>query len=322
MSIFHEISIVDGYGWDVESTPMGELRAVSPVRLVGATFEGTTIDSNFWTVTTGATGASIIQSGGSLTISGGTSSTGVTAYQSVRTARYIGSASNRYRSQIVTSAAVSGNCRNWGAYNSTDGAFFQLSGTNVNVVTRRLGVDTVISSTGWTGDQTIPTFTNVNTYEIYYTNKSVYYTINDVVAHTATMITTPWSASKNLPIRAEIINAPSTVNTFLSTWVASIVRFGELETGSQYKFQSGTTAGVVAKYSSGTLHRIILGVPATNAVVTLYDGTSTAGNVMFSTGAFTANQPAIAFDMDKLQFFTGLFLVVSGAAVNVTLIYE
>ena len=61
------------------------------------------------------------------------------------------------------------------------------------------------------------------------------------------------------------------------------------------------------------------------SVITIYDGTSTAGTVIFSftytQGAQANNQP-FTLDFDGLPFSTGLFLVIATANANVLLIFE
>lgn len=321
MSYWNSISLKDDYGFDVENTPMGELRVASSVRLVGGTFEGNTIDTKYWTLATTVSGSGSTANG-MLTLSTGTNSAATSTIQSVRTARYIGSECNRYRGvvQLGNSGSTS-NQRNWGSFSATNGAFFQLSGTSVNVVTRLNSVDTVVNSTVWNGDQTLPTITNVNTYEIYYTNSKVYFTIGDVLKHTVSCTTLPWSATKNLPVRSETINSGSVINNTISPWVNTIVRFGDLETQSISFYQSGTTTTVL-KQSAGTLHRVLIGGVTANAAITIYDNTSAAGTIIYSSGAMPTGTNPFSLDFDNLPFFTGLTIITATANANITVIYE
>ena len=48
MSYFASTIVTDAYGFNVENTPMGEQRVAQVNRLVGSTFNYTTLDGNFW----------------------------------------------------------------------------------------------------------------------------------------------------------------------------------------------------------------------------------------------------------------------------------
>ena len=106
-------SIEDLYGFEVENTPMGEMRVAQPVRLVGASYEGNTIDPAVITSAATGTGATITQSGRLIFTSGTANAATVYAY-SVRKGRYIGGSSNRYRSQRRIDAGTANNNRRWG----------------------------------------------------------------------------------------------------------------------------------------------------------------------------------------------------------------
>lgn len=321
----------DQYGFVVENTPMDEIRVAEVTRLVGSTFEGTTIDTNFWTAVTGGTGtginASATQANGELTLSSGTlnGNNSYTTVTSVRTGRYIGSAANRYRAQIrLGDTGAEGNYRRWGCFNANDGAFFELSGTTMNVVTRKGTVDTKVSSTSWNKNGVVPTLTSINSYEIYYTNKNVYFVIGGVLMHQVTA-TVSWSDSKNFNVRAESVNTTAATSKDLIVLVSTIVRFGKAETTPQMVYISGTTTGQILKRSQGSLHSLIFGSAANGAVVTIYDGTSTGGAVMAKLtvvfpggGNFNPN----AIDFKSIPFFTGLFVVVATANVDISIIYE
>lgn len=321
MSYFNEIKIKDGYGFKTECTQADELRVAISHRLVGGTYEGATLDTKYWTNTNTVSGSGATANG-ILTLSTGTNSAATAVCQSVRNARYIGSAGNRYRGQIqLNNTGTTSNIRQWGCYSATDGAFYQLSGTSLNIVTRLNSVDTVVNSASWNGDTTIPVLTNVNTYEIYYMNTKVYFTSGGVLKHTLSCTTSPWSATKNLPVRLETLNQGSTTNNTISSWVNTIVRLGDLETQSISFYQTGQTTSVL-KLGAGTLHRVLIGGVATNAALTIYDNTSAAGTIIYSTGAMPNGTNPFSLDFDNLPFFTGLTVSTTSANANVTIIYE
>jgi hypothetical protein len=324
MSFWTQSQLNDQYGFDAECTPTDELRVITPYRLVGSAFLGTGIDSNFW-ITSGISGGMLIASGAQLTLDttagSGNSSAAIT---SVRIARYIAGSANRFRAALqVNNTGVSNNIRRWGAYSTTDGAFFELNGTIINAVTRRASTDTKVASASWNGSTVVPDITTSNTYEIYWTNTKAYFVINGTLNHTVSASANPWSDTMSPGIKMETINTNgvSTSNTIICR-VAGISRLGSEDTQSIYKYQSGTTSGMVLKIGPGNLKRLTLSNIANTSVVTVYDGVNTNGNIIWSSGTMGNNSVPFSIDFDGCPFFTGLFLVVSTAASNVTVIYE
>jgi hypothetical protein len=82
---------------------------------------------------------------------------------------------------------------------------------------------------------------------------------------------------------------------------------------------AANTAGTQIKSSAGTLLGVTVNAAGTGAaVLTLYDGTSTAGPII---GAFST-LAVIALDLQPVSFVTGLFAVVAGTTSgNVTVVY-
>lgn len=90
--------------------------------------------------------------------------------------------------------------------------------------------------------------------------------------------------------------------------------------GYSYAHLTGT-ATVVAKAKAGVLHRIIVNSATINAVVTIYDNTAGSGTVI---GVYTfgaAQTMPLSLQYDGILFNTGLTLVSSVAAVDVTIMY-
>jgi len=329
MSYWKETSLVDDYGFGVENTPMDEQRVVTPYRTVGSTFGGSVIDSNFW-VTGGSVAGTVTTSGAQIsldTTAGGANSTAT--LQSFRTARYVAGSSNRFRTILqLGDAGEALNVRRWGAFTTGDGCFFQLSGTSIGVATRRAGTDVVVGSGSWNGTPSaLPTLTNASPWEIYWTNSKLYFSAGGTLLHSITASTAPWTDAVTLPIRMESVNRDglNTSHTIVSR-TASIHRLGSAASLPTSKYQAGTTAGVICKTGQGNLHQVIIGGIVTTAVVTLYDGTSTGGNIIWSSGSMTlgaqANNFPFYLDFGGIPFFSGLFLVITTANCNVTVVYE
>ena len=103
----------DGYGFEVENTPMGEMRVAEPIRIAGSGYEGNTIDPNFLVTGASGTGAAISQAG-QLIMTSGTGNGAVAWAYTNRRGRYVGGTANRYRSIRRTDAGTANNNRRWG----------------------------------------------------------------------------------------------------------------------------------------------------------------------------------------------------------------
>jgi hypothetical protein len=327
-------SINDLYGFEVENTPTGEMRATAPTRLVGAQFEGTTVDPNFWTVTNTAGGTST-QANAQLTLATNTTANGATSVFSVRRARYVSASANCYRSVVqLGDTGTANNTRRWGvAWGATmptitDGAYYQISGTTFSIVTLKGGTPTAVDSGSFNGilGTTYTPTTNVATYEIYWTNSKVYFSVGGILLHTVSATTTTWANTVNHHVFMDNVNsAGSTSAVTMSCRVASIRRLGPLLTQPNSRFQSGTVAALVCKYGPGNLHSLVLSSVTSGSVVTLWDNTAASGTTLWS-GTITipaqgVNAP-VALDMKGMPFFTGLTLTIATQNSNALVIYE
>lgn len=315
---------VDGYGFKIENTPHDEMRTITPIRLIGTTFSGmTTADSNFWTFTTANSGY-VSVANNQATLNTSTSANGSIKFQTVRSARYIGGTGNRFRAQIrVPDLGVTNNIRRWGLFNNTDGAYFMLSGNQLALCTKKTNVETAVLTGSWNRLINLPIITNCNSYEIYFTNAKVYYTIAGELVHTASFPITTWTDNTTLPCRVENINSNNLAsNVQLECRVATCYRMGELTTLVQSNFLSGQYTGKVLKFGAGNLHRIILSNVLNNSIITLYDNTASNGNVIFTTGIMNANSIPLNLDFHGIPFSNGLTASVTNANCNMLIIYE
>lgn len=322
MSIFKKTQLRDQYGFAAENTPNDEVRIIEPVRLVGTTFEGATLDTNFWTAGLVANGTAACGSGMLLLTTTADSGSSATV-QSVRSARYIGAHANRFRGQIrVGDVTTTNNKRRWGAFTTgagSNGAFFEEANGALSVVTRKNNSDTPVASASWNRNTTVPTLTNVNTYEIYYNNKRCYFVINGTLVHTVTTTTATWSDSKNYPVRLENTNTGvGTVET-LEAWVGTISRLGKIKTEVSYKYIPSASTNIL-KYSSGKVLKILHAGVAANTVTVIDNFTGSTPIMAVLNGQNNVPQ-YIDFGSDGCPFFTGL-TVVTTATSGVTVIYE
>lgn len=319
-------ALKDVYGFDVVNTPNNEMRVVTPYRLIGSTFTGTILDSNYWTASLG-TGGTVTIVSSEATVSTGTTADNTAALQTARSARYVGGSSNRFRGIVrVPDTGIENNTRRWGAFTATDGAFFELAGTTFSVVTRKSSVDSKIENGSFNGTRigaVMDLDTDIHTWEIYFNNSKVYFINNGDLLHTSYATTTTWSGTLTLPSRIESVNSGG-LTTDVPIYVRSAIisRMGSALTQPLSKFQSGQTAGLVLKYGAGNLHLIAISGVTNNSVVTLYDNTAASGTILWSSGTMASNALPFSIDLKGLTFSTGLTLAITGANANATVIYE
>ncbi|HRZ18940.1 MAG TPA: hypothetical protein P5136_02695 [Methanofastidiosum sp.] len=319
-------------------SPIGALKVYNQVRLVGTGFTGSTVDTNFW-ATTPTNGGTATQTGGVLTVSTATTANGACLVQSSRLARYTGSVSNNYRANInlpavTTASAGYSNVRRWGVFDANDGFFFKAVQTNpattptLSVVCRKASsvpVDTNTIDSGSFNGNYGPSYTldnNAHTYEIYWTNKNAWFVIDDVILHTFTGTLAPLVDTPSLKIGLESVNSGgNTAANTLQVRSSTINRQGSLITQPTHKYNSGNTAGIICKYGPGNLIAMTHGATANASVVTIYDGTTTGGTIMYQS-APQSNGLSQQYNFNGIPFFTGLFFTQTGGAGNVILIYE
>lgn len=315
---------MEGYlGTEVEVTPMGEMKVQVPTRTVGSIFTGSALDTNFWTVSNSTTASGTVTvSAGTVTLSSGEAATGSVTLSSVRRGRYVAGVANVYRAQVSNTTCVGVVTKRWGSYDSNDGYFFEHNGTTLSVVARKGGADNKISSGSFNGEHgnTYVIGTNFATFEIYWTNKSVWFVVDDEVIHKFTATTSSLVSTPILPVAAEVLNgAANTSANTLVILVQSISRLGPEKTTPIYKnITSATTT--VCKLSAGTLHRIIVNKPV-NSTITIYDNTSAVAANKVATVTFTAAQTEPTTLTYDVPFFNGL-TIVTGGAFDLSVIYE
>jgi len=317
----------DDYGFDSENTPTGDQRFVEPYRLVGAVFEGTTIDSNYWTTAATGTGASVSQANAQLTLASGTNTSTVTAF-TVRRGRYVGGSSMRYRAVVQQDAGTANNTRNWGIGwgatmpTVTDGAWFQFSASTFSVVVMKGTSATTISSGSFNGSlgKTYDPGTSVKTYEIYWTNSKVYFVIGNRILHTFSASTTTWANTMSFHCFFSNNNSgvASSVNTYVR--VATIYRLGKGETASVWR-NINTTAvtALILKRGQGRLHTITFNTIPNSAVVSVYDALTATNSILVMNPPNGATPFSVDYDLD---FYTGLTITTTPNTADITIVWE
>jgi hypothetical protein len=317
----HVYGAQDTRGVEHYNAPNGELVALPLYKLCGDSFGGDVLDSDMWAASLG-TGGTAVTTTGQLELSTGTTANNTTSVVSVTTARFSGLAPNKVRIPLsIPDGGTVNNVRRWGVYLGTDGVFFELTGTTLNLVTRKNSVDTIRAVNGAFNGQFGLTFTlgtASHFYEIIWQPRQVVWLADNKIIHTLNAAAAPWSSTLHFPITLENYNTNgSTTNVVLQVRLATAARFGIPEMEKKGTFVTGTTAATIIKHDIGNLHGITLGAIANNARVILYDNIAASGKILFDTGAMPANTVPIGLPLGGIHFNLGLTIVISGASANV-----
>jgi hypothetical protein len=327
-----KMNLIDNYGFSPEFTPMDEIRSVTPFRVAGSSFNGAALDTNYWTLANSIAGGTATVASTQCVLASGATANNVASVQSVRNGRYIGGSSNRFRCIMrLPDTGTANNIRRWGAFNSTDGAFFQLNGTTFSIVTRKTSAanDVVVNSGSFNGTVASVTLdTNVKTYEIYWTNSKIYFIVSGVLIHTVQALTATWTDTVSLPCRFESGNYNGSTTTIaINVRTMTIHRLGSaLTLPKSYYHALGTTAatGTNLKVGAGSIHAIMVSGVAATSVVTLADSASAATPVICTSNSMPeiTTPFSVQFGPVGCPFHTGLQLMVLTANAVVTVIYE
>jgi hypothetical protein len=210
----------------------------------------------------------------------------------------------------VGDLGIANNTRRWGVFDGTDGAYYELAGTNLSACVLRTGVRTVVATNIIPG---LPVTAGVD-YEIYITAGEVFFSIEDKIVGDYHALATTWADTYNLPIRFDNINSGNTTNVALFCRSCSVVAIGAVTLLNQWKNISTNDTAAVLKNSPGILRVVTNNNNA--GTLTLYD-------------ALTATNPIATIDCTKvlgtnrydLNFYTGLTYTTSGSP-NITITWE
>jgi len=298
-------------------SPAQTLGTYTNVRLVGTNFDGTVKDTNFWTETS-TNGGSVTQDG-KILLSTNTTANGTAKYQSVRRARFVVGSPLVFQSLTAfISSADADNIRRMGAYDSSDGFYFQLDGSTFSVGSRNYGIDTLISDGSFNGNKGT-TFTpeyGETHYKlsIEWTPNGTFYFIDNELLHQS--IGGHLSNFLTLPISMENINDNNNAtNNTLGCLGSVISREGLLQTNPTFRY-IGTDGTFVLKRGAGTLQRVI--VQDDSGTMLIYDNTVGSGTQIGNIQAAKSSLSSLEFGV---PFSNGLTVVTAGTP-NITLVYE
>ena len=323
----HYSRLLDSRGEEVYSTEANQLMVTESQRSVGGVFNGSYPDANFFTTVLLDADATIVNSELNLSVTAITNSSSL-IYTNTR-ARCIGGNMNQYRERLrLNTLSATNNTRRWGLTENnafTNTVYFQFKNNTLSVVAKTNGLsDIVVNSGAFNGSVSSYVMdTNYHLYTINYVNGLFKLYIDDSLIHIFKETTAIICGTRHLRAFSQNFNTGIGAVCNLYCRFMTISMFGARKTQPKYYFQSGTTTGVLLKIGVGSLHSIVLSGVQNNATVTLYDGTSNAGSIIWSSGAMT-NQtiPFVIPFNDGINFENGLYLVVSAANCNAQVIYE
>jgi len=310
-------------------SPGRALKVTQTYRMVGPEVTNFIDTTNFWTVATTGSGSVTASSGESIIATGITASS-TASMSSRRRARYVPVTTNFYRGVVMCPTQTGACNRRWGAYDANDGFIYNYDGTNLNLLTRKNGVDSTIANGTFNGYYGLSynhkgNDGTVSSFEVFWTNRAAWFLINDLLLHTATGTTTTLVATPHLLTTAECNNGTgNTANNQLNLRTQSILRLGEAETAPMYAYAPAMSASaVVLKYGPGRLHSVVINQLSGNNAdrMTLYDGTSAVNAFSVFNTNQTASIGAIQYHLD---FYNGLTYIFngSGGTPNCTILYE
>ena len=318
-------------GYDPESdiqgkiTPFGRLKTATAVRIIGTSFSGTTKDTNFWSEAVTGTGS--VTQAGEVTLATGTTADSTAKYASVRRARHVAGTANEFKftGRLITDPQTN-NLRRCGVYDGTsgvdgDGFFFQVNGTTFGVGVRKGGTDTIVNSGSFNGNwgSSMTMSTTMGNFVIWYWERVAYFFVNGRLLHKISATTASLTNTITLPVTMENNNTGgNTTNNSFEILVASVVRFGELQTNPQYYHLSGNAATHILKYGAGVLQKIVFN-NTSGTSITIYDNTAGSGTVI---GIITTTATAIGAWEYNVPFSNGLTLVTVGNSLDATIVYE
>jgi len=296
-------------------SPTNALTVHGNYRLVGTNFDGSTKDTNFWTETV-TTSGSVVQNG-EIKLNSGSTSASSARYESVRSARFVvGSALIFFGAYKFNDALVSGNIRRLGAYDNSDGFFFQLDGSTFSVGSRSNSADTLVTNGNFNGNLGTTFTPSTSAYyklDIEWTPLGAFYYVNNRLLHKS--VRGHLTRKLSVPIRFENINTTNTTNVIFDCLGTVIAREGELITNPTFKYVAGASTTVL-KRGAGTLQTIINN--DNSGSVTVYDNTAGSGTIIASID-LTKVLGSLKFN---LPFSNGLTVVTVSALAKITVIYE
>lgn len=314
---------------EVETTR--NLRVADTKRILGSNLGS--IDTMYYSATSSAAGTATA-SAGVLTLSTGSSANGMARLTTISKARSLSGKTNLFRANArFGDTGATGNTREFGIYSDANGQFvFRLSGPTFSIVTKKLGVETVVNNGSFNGNGNSSGVswslnTNFHAFEILYISSSIRFIIDNEPIHTVISVTTSIVSSLVGQLYAQTSNTGgATTNNILEMTSWSVSVLGGSINNPQFYNCNGVGETRTLKGGGGTLQSISIGrLGGLGATLTIYDSTTGSGTIicifdLTSAGALGTNM----FGIEGVNFYNGLTYVTSGSVspASVTFFWE
>lgn len=298
----------------------GNVRVAQQKRILGGNFGGSIDTTYTYTIvnnTTGTTTAAIGQG----TLATGTTALGSTKLTTINKARYLSGRNNLFRAVIRMDAGVTNNVREFGIYADVSNQFvFRLSDSTFQIVTKRNGTETVVSSGSFNGNGSGSTGvfapgTTFHSYEILYSTSSIRFMIDNLAVHRVTPTSTSITGSLVGQLYISNVNSGAlTTNVTMDILTWSVSHLGDAVNNPNMYNLTAVTTGLLLKGGGGTLQSVMLTrAGGLSAQLTLYDGLDATGKQIGQWDMATGTSVGqYQFGPDGANFYTGLFAVASG----------
>ena len=302
-------------------------------RIIGSNF-GNSIDTTYLYTITNNNGGTATATDGVATLATNTTANGNTTLITKGKIRYLSGRNNNIRFQVrFGDTGGTNNVREFGIYVDANNFYgYRLSNTTFSIVTKKAGVETVVSSGSFNGNGNITngTYTvdtNFHGFEILVSGSRIQFIIDNRPIHVATATTS--SIVSSLPGQIYLSNTNSggsTTNRILDILALSGSQIGDAVNNPQYYNIDAVAETRTLKAGGGTLQSISIGrLGGANALITIYDNTAGSGTIiarfdLTNNNAFGTH----IFGIEGVNFYNGLTYVTSGTMTNgsVTIFWE
>lgn len=221
-------------------------------------------------------GGSVVVASGAATIASGTVVAGVGSFVSRHTARLLLGSQHEFAAVLSVSTNAAGGRYRWGAYDSSNGYFFEFEGTVARIISRKNGVDAIV--TVFTGTQPFLIDTNRHAYVIRYTAVLARWIQDANLKHSMfSSAIGPLVVNPNLPVTIEAANLSAPGTNFVVTATTAFIRRSggpapDAETAAITRVATSTASAMLIDFNP--MRRTLLIFNDSNRILYLKFGTT------------------------------------------------